>query len=127
MEDDLRGLDLPAGPHGVKRRRADLSDGEDSDGEPTPKRDRLLEELSDLLTTDQVEDDLVRQEDIDQEWTTPVELEQIRQPVDNQNLPLRPHPRAKDAPSVDERFQQLQPQRAVSGGVMQEEHKVSRD
>lgn len=48
MEDDLRGVDSRVGPHGVKRSRSEVSDGEDSDDEPGPKRDRLLEELCDL-------------------------------------------------------------------------------
>lgn len=56
MEDDLRGVDSRLVPHGVKRPRDDSSDDEISDSEPTPKRDRLLEELDDLEATHHVDD-----------------------------------------------------------------------
>lgn len=49
MDDDLRGVDSRLQlPHGVKRSRADSTDNEDSDGEPAPKRDKMLQDLDDL-------------------------------------------------------------------------------
>jgi hypothetical protein len=49
MDDDLRGVDSRVElPHGVKRSRADSTDNENSDGEPAPKRDKMLQDLDDL-------------------------------------------------------------------------------
>jgi hypothetical protein len=49
MNDDLRGVDSRVElPHGVKRSRADSTDDEVSDGEPAPKRDKMLQDLDDL-------------------------------------------------------------------------------
>jgi hypothetical protein len=50
IEDDLRGVDPrtqdPA--HGTKRPRSESTDEDESDGDPKPKRDKLLQELDDL-------------------------------------------------------------------------------
>ncbi|RKU47298.1 hypothetical protein DL546_009353 [Coniochaeta pulveracea] len=50
IEDDLRGVDPRSqGPiHGTKRARSGSTDGEETSGEPKPKRDKLLQELDNL-------------------------------------------------------------------------------
>jgi hypothetical protein len=106
MEDDLRGLESRAVLHGIKRPRAELSDSEDSDDEPTPKRDRLLEELCSLQFNDNAGDNLASTaEATEEEATTPVQSYQARLPGD-QDLPLRGHRLDDDTSGIEERRQQ---------------------
>ncbi|OIW31796.1 hypothetical protein CONLIGDRAFT_241136 [Coniochaeta ligniaria NRRL 30616] len=101
IEDDLRGLGSRADPHGIKRSRADLSDDEDPDDEPTPKRDRLLEELCNLQSTDHGAN-LASLEDTDYEEAIPVQAHQTR-PPENHVLPLRGHRKVGHTTSIEER------------------------
>lgn len=111
MEDDLRGLGSRAGPHGVKRSRADLSDDdEDSDDEPTPKRDRLLEELCNLQSANHTQANLARLEDTAYGEAIQIEPHQSRPPEDL-TLPLRGNRKIDQTTDVEERHQQLDPKR----------------
>lgn len=124
MEDDLRGLDLRAVPHGLKRRRDELSDEGDSDDEPTPKRDKMLEELVDLQAVDSgqadnVVDDYDGQETTEQEDGVPEQLDHVPQLAEKRDLPLRSLPKSEDVVSSGGRKPssgpQSKPESSLSG------------
>lgn len=108
MEDDLRGLSSPVDLHGVKRPRADLWDAGDSDDEPAPKRDKLLEELCNLQSSDHPGPYLAGPEDTKDEEAMPVRPHRIR-PLENRDLPLRSRREADRSPSSEEQNQPHEP------------------
>jgi hypothetical protein len=99
MEDDLRGVDSRTAPHGVKRPRADSPHEGDSSDEPTPKRDKLLEEL----------DSLEGKEEND--YATG-QCPETHAPVrESRNLPLRSQSKVTSARKIKDHKRQSEPEK----------------
>jgi len=96
MDDDLRGLDFRPGPHGVKRARSEMSDGESSDDEPEPKRDRLLEELCDLQSINQSDQGASEFEKAEDRGAALVQ--DLASFPEDQHIPLRLHRQTDETP-----------------------------
>jgi len=128
MEDDLRGLDLRTEVRGTKRSRDELSDGSESDDEPTPKRDKLLEELCDLQSKANAEAGMAMPEDTESEEAVPVQHGQSqRSHHRNWDLPLRGLWNVNDARRNETGSQELDAGRRPGGSSTEAKLEVSRD
>ena len=128
MEDDLRGLDLRTEVRGTKRSRDEMSDGFESDDEPTPKRDKLLEELCELQAKATVGAGVAMTEEAENEEAVRIQSRQSQPPEDRSwDLPVRGRRNLKDARHDEAGSQESDAGRGAGGSNTKERLEVSRD